>query len=228
MNKLIAFVCMAIIGATTLSAQQQNQQILKPVIQYSEIDFCLQLLKSIELKGTEVDALIEVQTVLTKQLQFAVKEKKKPEEVASLEITVLQAQNLLAFLQRASLSGGERRRVGQGGKNNLNMPDFGDMLSANNRYMTDITDKETLNLKSSKKLMEEFEQILSESREQTYVARPVISQDVVRLTSKLDEYFASIGTKRKKKMLTEQDVNLQDLNWFTVIITQTYYRNLKT
>lgn len=106
MNKLIAFVCMAIIGATTLSAQQQNQQILKPVIQYSEIDFCLQLLKSIELKGTEVDALIEVQTVLTKQLQFAVKEKKKPEEVASLEITVLQAQNLLAFLQRASLSGG--------------------------------------------------------------------------------------------------------------------------
>ena len=106
MRKLIAFACMAIIGASTLAAQQQNQQILKPAVQYSEIDFCLQLLKNIELKGTEVDALLEVQTILMRQLQFAVKEKKKPEDLAALEITVVQAQNLLSFLQRASLTGG--------------------------------------------------------------------------------------------------------------------------
>jgi len=45
MKRFIAFVCMAILASTALYAQQQNQQILKPIVQYSEIDFCLQLLK---------------------------------------------------------------------------------------------------------------------------------------------------------------------------------------
>ncbi|MFM7158186.1 MAG: hypothetical protein ACKO2H_05860 [Bacteroidota bacterium] len=106
MKRFIAFVCMAILGSTALYAQQQNQQILKPIVQYSEIDFCLQLLKNIELKGNEVDALMDIQSVMIRELQIAIKEKKKPEDVSSLELTVVQAQNLLSFLQRSSLTGG--------------------------------------------------------------------------------------------------------------------------
>jgi len=78
---------------------------LKPVIQYSEIDFCLQLLKNIELRGNEVDALMEVRSIMISQLQKATKENKKPEESTTLEFTINQAQNLLAFLQRAPLTG---------------------------------------------------------------------------------------------------------------------------
>jgi len=105
MKNIIALICISIIGATTLFAQQQNQQILKPVIQYSEIDFCLQLLKNIELRGNEVDALMEVRSIMISQLQKATKENKKPEESTTLEFTINQAQNLLAFLQRAPLTG---------------------------------------------------------------------------------------------------------------------------
>lgn len=105
MKNIIALVCISIIGATNLFAQQQNQQILKPVIQYSEIDFCLQLLKNIELRGNEVDALLEVSSIMIIQLQKATKENKKPEESTTLEFTIKQAQNLLAFLQRAPLTG---------------------------------------------------------------------------------------------------------------------------
>ena len=106
MKRFIAFVCMAILASTAVFAQQQNQQILKPIVQYSEIDFCLQLLKNIELKGNEVDALMDIQSVMIRELQIAIKEKKKPEDVSSLELTVVQAQNLLSFLQRSSLTGG--------------------------------------------------------------------------------------------------------------------------
>lgn len=106
MKRFIAFVCMTILASTALYAQQQNQQILKPIVQYSEIDFCLQLLKNIELKGNEVDALMDIQSVMIRELQIAIKEKKKPEDVSSLELTVVQAQNLLSFLQRSSLTGG--------------------------------------------------------------------------------------------------------------------------
>lgn len=105
MKNIIALICISIIGATNLFAQQQNQQILKPVIQYSEIDFCLQLLKNIELRGNEVDALLEVSSIMIIQLQKATKENKKPEESTTLEFTIKQAQNLLAFLQRAPLTG---------------------------------------------------------------------------------------------------------------------------
>ena len=106
MKRFIAFVCMAILASTAVFAQQQNQQILRPIVQYSEIDFCLQLLKNIELKGNEVDALMDIQSVMIRELQIAIKEKKKPEDVSSLELTVVQAQNLLSFLQRSSLTGG--------------------------------------------------------------------------------------------------------------------------
>lgn len=105
----------------------------------------------------------------------------------------------------------ERRRVGQGGRNNLGNPDFSDMLSANNRHMTDITDKETLNLKSARKLMEELELALDETKETVVKAPAVLTRDVVQLTNKLDEYFSTLG-HRRKKILTENDVNLSDLN----------------
>lgn len=104
----------------------------------------------------------------------------------------------------------ERRRVGLGGTNNIAMPNLKDMVSANNRYMTDINDKETINLRQSKKLVETLNFNI-DMEEQTYKAPPVISHEIVRLKNKLDEYFNSIGKKRKK-IITENDVSFDDLN----------------
>lgn len=105
MKNIIALICISIICASTSFAQQQNQQILKPVIQYSEIDFCLQLLKNIELRGNEVDALIEIRSIMIGELQKGSKENKKLEDSTTLVFTFNQAKNLLSFLQRATLTG---------------------------------------------------------------------------------------------------------------------------
>jgi hypothetical protein len=61
----------------------------------------------------------------------------------------------------------ERRRVGQGGKNNIAMPNLKDMVSANNRYMTDINDKETINLSQSKNYLKPL--ILNLTRKNRFI-----------------------------------------------------------
>jgi hypothetical protein len=103
----------------------------------------------------------------------------------------------------------DRRRVGMAGKGNLSMPDFKDMLSGNNKYMTDINDKETLNLKSQFSLSEQSEK---SDFEFDYKPPPVISRDMKNLMQKLDDHFAHIGGRRNKKILTENEVKLDDLN----------------
>ena len=89
------------------------------------------------------------------------------------------------------------------------MPDFKDMLSGNNKYMTDINDKETLNLKSQFTLSEQSEK---SDFEFDYKPPPVISRDMKNLMQKLDDHFAHIGGRRNKKILTENEVKLDDLN----------------
>lgn len=103
----------------------------------------------------------------------------------------------------------DRRRVGMAGKGNLSMPDFKDMLSGNNKYMTDINDKETLNLKSQFTLSEQSEK---SDFEFDYKPPPVISRDMKNLMQKLDDHFAHTGGRRNKKILTENEVKLDDLN----------------
>lgn len=103
----------------------------------------------------------------------------------------------------------DRRRVGMSGKGNLSMPDFKDMLSGNNKYLTDINDKETLNLKSQFSLSEQSEK---SDFEFDYKPPPVISRDMKNLMQKLDDHFAHTGGRRNKKFLTENEVKLDDLN----------------
>ena len=110
MKNIVIFLCILIIGSTAMFAQQQNQQILKPVINYSEIEFCLQLLNNIELRGKEVDALMEIRSIMINELQKGIKEKKQLEDSAILMFTFSQAQNLLNFLQRATLTGAQVER----------------------------------------------------------------------------------------------------------------------
>ena len=103
----------------------------------------------------------------------------------------------------------DRRRVGMSGRGNLSMPDFKDMLSGNNKYLTDINDKETLNLKSQFSLSEQSEK---SDFEFDYKPPPVISRDMKNLMQKLDDHFAHTGGRRNKKILTENEVKLDDLN----------------
>lgn len=96
----------------TLCAQQpqQQQQTIKPSFPISEIIFIIQLLDKIELKGSEVDALLEVKSLLINPVVNAQKENKPITELLSIDFKVQQAQVLLGFLQRATLNGADAER----------------------------------------------------------------------------------------------------------------------
>jgi hypothetical protein len=95
---------------TLCAQQQQQQQTIKPSFPISEIIFIIQLLDKIELKGSEVDALLEVKSLLIIPVVNAQKENKPITELLSIDFKVQQEQVLLGLLQRAKLNGAEAER----------------------------------------------------------------------------------------------------------------------
>ena len=111
MKHLFSFIFTMMILTNGIVAQQQQQaQIIKPSMPLSEIAFSIQLLESIELMGSEVDALMDLRLILIPPIVKANNEKKQAKEVVTLEIKIQQAQNLLAFLKRAKLNGADVER----------------------------------------------------------------------------------------------------------------------
>ncbi len=72
----------------------------------SDVDFVAQLLNTIDITGSEVDAFLEVRGVFVKELEGAIKDKKLTTDLVTVELTVPQAQNLITLMQRAKLNGG--------------------------------------------------------------------------------------------------------------------------
>lgn len=103
-------VCQMSTSYTLCAQQQQQQQTIKPSFPISEIIFIIQLLDKIELKGSEVDALLEVKSLLIIPVVNAQKENKPITELLSIDFKVQQAQVLLGFLQRATLNGADAER----------------------------------------------------------------------------------------------------------------------
>ena len=105
---LFLVVVMSISSA--FSQTQQQTKVLKPKMPISEIAFVATLLETVEIRGNEVDAFVDVKNVLMKIIDKATTEKKKAADETVLEINIAQAQNLLALLQRARLTGGDADR----------------------------------------------------------------------------------------------------------------------
>jgi hypothetical protein len=101
---------MMILTTGMFAQQQQQVQTIKPSLPLSEIAFSLQLLESIQLMGSEVDALMELRMILVPPIVKANNDKKQANDVVTLEFKVQQAQNLLNFLKRAKLNGSDVER----------------------------------------------------------------------------------------------------------------------
>jgi len=94
-----------------VSAQQKTEvKILKPKMPISEVAFAATLLDGVEIRGGEVDAFVDARKVLMTLLQKTKEEKKQPTDVVVVEMNISQAQNILALLQRAKLTGGDAER----------------------------------------------------------------------------------------------------------------------
>ena len=115
MKHLFSFIIALMIVTMSMQAQQQSQQVqtIKPSMPLSEIAFALKMLEGIELMGSEVDALVEIKSILLPPIIKANNDKKQASEVVTIEFKIPQAQNLLAFLKRAKLSGADVDRYKQ-------------------------------------------------------------------------------------------------------------------
>lgn len=98
---MIIFGCAFI----TVSAQQQQVQTIKPKLSLAEVDFTRQVLNSIEIRGNEVEAFMEVRAIFDKLLESGAKDKKTGADVVTVEMSYPQANNLLALMQRAKMTG---------------------------------------------------------------------------------------------------------------------------
>lgn len=103
----------------------------------------------------------------------------------------------------------DRRLVGMGGRDNLQNPNFADMLSATNKHMSDINDKHSL-VKLSETTLDKIE--TTDINLDEFRPPPVITSEMVQLKRKLDAHFAKTGGRKKKIIITENDVNLSKLD----------------
>ncbi len=85
--------------------QQQETQILHPTVVVGDIAFIGQTLKTVEIKGSEVNAYLEVEKEITRILTELQQQKKKLSDSVQIDIPLNIAQNTLTFMDRATLTG---------------------------------------------------------------------------------------------------------------------------
>ncbi len=90
---------------STPSTQQTQQQTLKPQMTVSDLVFTLNTLATVSINGSEVEAYIDVKNTFTKAYDQAQKDRKTENDVITVELSVLTANNFLQLFQRASLQG---------------------------------------------------------------------------------------------------------------------------
>jgi len=108
MKYLFSFiVTLLLITGTTFAQQQQQYPVIKPTFTYGQIDLALRLMAKIELNGSEVDAFLEIKSALYPVLVKGANEKKQLNDKITLDMNAKQADNVIAFLNRARLNGSE-------------------------------------------------------------------------------------------------------------------------
>lgn len=95
------------LNAQTSSSKNVNDIVITPTMPIINVIFANKALNTINIQGVEVDIFLEVKGILEKELNKCVELKKKTNEITSFSITIGKAQNLLDFLKRAKLVGGD-------------------------------------------------------------------------------------------------------------------------
>ncbi|MDX9790157.1 MAG: hypothetical protein WC313_02850 [Candidatus Kapaibacterium sp.] len=100
--------------STNLFAQNDNQQaapkIIKPKPYAMDFLFCYQLLNTIELRGSEVDALLEVKNTLKPFIDKIQADNIPMNNVVTFDISVPVAYNFLQFLERGKFTGADAEK----------------------------------------------------------------------------------------------------------------------
>lgn len=110
MKNLLLLLVISLFPLLLLAQQQpQNQQqempTLSPKVIVGDIVFVTQTLKTVEIKGSEVDAFLQVQQSFEKLIVELNKQQKKVNDTVDIRIPLNIAQNTIVFMDRATLQG---------------------------------------------------------------------------------------------------------------------------
>ncbi len=109
MKKFVLFFALMVLPFVVFGQQQQNQQqdipILSPKVIVGDIVFVTQALKTVEIKGSEVEAFLQVQQSFEKLIKELNNQQKKVNDTVDIRIPLNIAQNTVAFMDRATLQG---------------------------------------------------------------------------------------------------------------------------
>ncbi|OGU56912.1 MAG: hypothetical protein A2X64_02685 [Ignavibacteria bacterium GWF2_33_9] len=107
MKKALFLLLFALVPVLTFAQNNQKQdvKILKPSIVLGDLVFVSQTLKSVEIKGEEVDAFMAVDKHITDVLKDMSAQKKTGADTVVIDYPADLAQNTLIFMNRAKLSG---------------------------------------------------------------------------------------------------------------------------
>jgi hypothetical protein len=103
-------VTIPVANAQNTPAQQPPAKILKPKVYAADLIFAFQLLNTIELRGSEVDALLEVKNALKPYIEKIQKENLQLNAVVTFDISAPLAYNLLQFLERGKFTGSDAEK----------------------------------------------------------------------------------------------------------------------
>jgi hypothetical protein len=109
---LVAF--MMLLGISTSFAQtnpsiQEQQKNIKinPELALDDLIFSYNILNTVEINGSEVDAFIEVRTLFANNIKTAQAANKKGTDEVKIEMNILMAQNFFNLISRAKISGAQ-------------------------------------------------------------------------------------------------------------------------
>ncbi|MFP4369431.1 MAG: hypothetical protein ACOC2K_04720 [Bacteroidota bacterium] len=110
--RLILIVITLIFAAISVSAQEVpageeklENQILKPTFIFGDIVFANKAMATIDIKGSEVDPFLQMQARLEGFINAAKEQEVTNTDSVTVQLTVAEANNLILFLERATLSG---------------------------------------------------------------------------------------------------------------------------
>lgn len=95
-------ILLCVFSAAPLHAKEQ-----KTSYTFLEISFVLRVLDTLELKGNEVGAFIEIRDKFVNKFEELNKKEAKPDDSELLKLDDAQTRNFLLFLQRAQLKGAD-------------------------------------------------------------------------------------------------------------------------
>jgi hypothetical protein len=110
---LILFTFIMSMNVNFVSAQESQQtqmKILKPKVFAADLIFSYQILNTIELRGSEVDALIEVKNILRPYLEKIQKDNVPLNNPVTFDIPAPIASNLLQFMERGKFTGADAEK----------------------------------------------------------------------------------------------------------------------